>query len=343
MPWITDHLFRIIDGLGAAEVAKRLNVEPERVRLWRAGAVSIPVSAAEALIEEESLRDPIKTQRAEWEGRKIAFLLPWYKSVHPATAFSVMGLFEKGKTACIMHSGDAFIAHTRNYLVNQFLDTGIEWALMVDDDMVLPWGNGVWFNKVTGMNLPEQFAGMHTANRLLAANKSLVGALYFGRHRGGKPMYHEACANPGEAEMIQKHAPMDNVKATSWLGTGCLLVNRKVFLDIERTFPNLARKPDGRNMLEKSGHWFTSSEHDLRKGLDDAIDILKSAKQTADERATQAIEHLLAALKKSQRNSQLGMGEDVQFCIRAAQSGHQPFVDLGLLCGHMGQIGYPLR
>jgi hypothetical protein len=46
---------------------------------------------------------------------------------------------------------------------------------------------------------------------------------------------------------------------------------------------------------------------------------------------------------KSTRNSQLGMGEDVQFCIRAAQAGHQPHVDLGVMCGHLGSMSFPFK
>jgi hypothetical protein len=34
--------------------------------------------------------------------------------------------------------------------------------------------------------------------------------------------------------------------------------------------------------------------------------------------------------------SSLGMGEDVQFCIRAQEAGHQPHVDMGLIAGHIG-------
>jgi hypothetical protein len=32
----------------------------------------------------------------------------------------------------------------------------------------------------------------------------------------------------------------------------------------------------------------------------------------------------------------LGSGEDVSFCLRAAAAGHQPHVDMGLVCGHIG-------
>ena len=35
-----------------------------------------------------------------------------------------------------------------------------------------------------------------------------------------------------------------------------------------------------------------------------------------------------------------GAGEDASFCLRAKQIGHQPYVDLGCVCGHVGEIIY---
>ena len=54
------------------------------------------------------------------------------------------------------------------------------------------------------------------------------------------------------------------------------------------------------------------------------------------EKAMKAYEMLEAAATDARTSSTLGMGEDVQFCIRAAQAGHQPHVDFALRCGHIG-------
>ena len=49
---------------------------------------------------------------------------------------------------------------------------------------------------------------------------------------------------------------------------------------------------------------------------------------------------LAAAMKAIEaeylKSSRLNSGEDQTFCRRAAKVGHQPFVDLGLVCGHIG-------
>jgi len=160
----------------------------------------------------------------------------------------------------------------------------------------------------------------------LSHGKTLVGALYFGRHPHGKPCYREGFNDPKEAEFARK-APMKMLKPTAWVGTGCLLIHRQVFLDIEAKFPHLARHGD------QGGQWFTSSEHDLVGAVDRARAVL--AKPSADT-AFEALKILETGAAASRANSSLGIGEDAQFCRRAKAAGHQPYVDMGLVCGHLG-------
>jgi hypothetical protein len=242
-------------------------------------------------------------------------------------AFSVMSLLGRAKTAqtaSMLDFGDAFIVHSRNKLADQFLRTKMEWMLTIDDDMVVPFGNAQLFNSFTHFNLPERFAGLHVIDRLLSHGKTLVGALYIGRWEHGKAMYGEGC-DPQELKYA-KSGPHDVCKPTRWVGTGCKLIHRSVFEDIEKKFPHLARGANG-----LGGQWFTSSEHDLRAAVEKAIAM-------ADPAA--AMRYISDALTVSKRNSSMGMGEDVQFCIRATQAGHQAHVDLGCLCGHIGSYCY---
>lgn len=242
-------------------------------------------------------------------------------------AFSVMSLLGRAKTAqtaAMLDFGDAFIVHSRNKLADGFLRTKMEWCLTIDDDMVVPFGNAPLFNSFTGFNLHERHAGLNVIDRLLSHGKTLVGALYFGRWRHGKAMYGEG-SDPQELKFA-KRGPHDNlVKPTRWVGTGCMLIHRSVFEDIEKKFPHLARGTDG-----SGGQWFTSSEHDLRIAAEKAL-----TQECADGMAT-----IKTALSYSKRHSSMGMGEDVQFCIRATQAGHQPHVDLGCLAGHIGSYCY---
>lgn len=261
------------------------------------------------------------------ENRKVLVALPWYKSASPLTTFSLLAMMDRSRMAVSLGFGDAFIAHSRNKLATQFVNTDFEWMLMVDDDMVIPFGNAEWFNSHTGFRLKPEFAGLHTIDRLLSHGKTIVGGMYFGRWRAGHPVFAEG---KQMEDHLRKHGPMNEVRPTRWVGTGCTLFHRSVFLDIEKAFPFLSRKAN-----EGTGQWFTSSEHDLNSAVDD---ILDAPKQTAE----QMVRKLREAKTKSGVHSSLGMGEDVQLCIRATQAGHQPHIDLGLWCGHVGGCVYPI-
>lgn len=282
----------------------------------------------------ETISVPPKTSvNATTANTKVFVCLPWQKHTNPMTAFCVSGLIDRRRSTTCMNFGDAFVAHSRNTCVDLFLSSPCDWSYWVDDDMLVPFGNAKWFNAYTGSNMPEQFAGLHSIDRLLSHNKTLIGGLYFGRYAHGAPMYSEGMAIPREAEYARK-APMNVIKPTRWVATGCLLVHRRVFEDIEKKFPRLARRQDG-----KGFNGFSSTEHHLMQRLDECRKMLSEGAMTG-EKAMRAFEMLEKANSEANRNSSLGMGEDVQFCVRAAESGHQPFVDMGLVCGHIGHAVY---
>lgn len=259
------------------------------------------------------------------EGRKVFIALPWYRSASPLTTVALLNLFDKSCMGISISYGDAFIVHARNKLASRFLDSKFEWMLTIDDDMVLPCGNAEWFNQYTGMNLKPEFAGMNTLDRLLSHGKTLIGATYFGRRPGGPPVFAEGVQR-GPAML--KAGPKDEIIPCKWVGTGCLLVHRTVFEAVEQKFSHLSRAAN-----RGTGQWFTSSEHDLHQSIDQALN---------QEDLPKAKEILKQGIHRARIHSGLGMGEDVQFCVRATQSGHQPHVDLGLWCGHIGPANYPV-
>jgi hypothetical protein len=114
-----------------------------------------------------------------------------------------------------------------------------------------------------------------------------------------------------------------------------MLTHRSVFEDIEKKFPNIGRSPEG-----KYGNWFSPSEHSLVRNIQQLRDLLTTGPQTA-EKSFKALNLVEGALADARGNSGLSIGEDVTFCRRAAQSGHQPHVDMGLWCGHIGHLVYP--
>lgn len=257
------------------------------------------------------------------EGRNVMLLLPQYKQTNPATLFSILGLWDKRSMRCVMHYGDAYVVHTRNKLAHAFLQSGCEWSLWIDDDMVCPIGDPAWFNSVTGLDLPPEFAGRHTLARLMSHGVSLVGALYFGRQPKGKPMFAEGMHRPDFARKIRDDKPQA-LTPTQWVGTGCLLVHRRVFTDIQAKCPFLAPRNEG-------GVWeFFSPMPD---------DVITETANAAMQGRPQTVEELQTLVAKAMEYRP-GVGEDVIFCRRALAAGHQPHVDLGLVAGHVGGCVY---
>lgn len=342
-PVLTGMVRRFIETFTTKEeAAEFFSVSPMRIHHWMSGAHVVPAWVIEKVFaernkgtqtdsEEEFEAEARETTLEEtqpvvvnWgEEKKLQLCIPWYKSTSPLTAFSLMALYEKGKMGIIMNCGDAFISHARNKTARTFLKSGSEWSLWVDDDMVLPMGNGKWYNAVTGFNLPEPFASYHTINRLLSHGKTLVGGLYFGRQSSGRPMYAEGVSSMQEASTVRR-GPQNLCKPTKWVATGCMLIHRTVFEDIDKKFPHLNQA------------YFSPSEHDLINHVETLQTLLANQALPPEQRITRATAILHNGRLLSNTNSRVGVGEDVIFCTRAAAAGHQPHIDLGLVVGHLG-------
>lgn len=296
--------------------------------------IPIPLAGSDSTAGIETVAAPPRNVlNAATMNSKVFIALPWYKQTNPITAFCVMGLVDRRRTSTCLNFGDAFVAHSRNTCADLFLSSNCEWMLMIDDDMLIPFGNAKWFNAYSGANLPEKFAGLHALDRLLSHGKTLIGGLYWGRHKHGAAMYAEGAAIPKEAEFART-APLDLIKPTRWVATGCLLVHRSVFEAVEKKFPRLARGLDG-----KGGNYFTSTEHHILERVDECRKFLSEGAMDGNK-ALKVFQMLEAAAKEARHKSSMGMGEDVAFCIRAAEAGHQPYVDFGLVCGHIGHEVY---
>lgn len=266
--------------------------------------------------------------------KKVMIVLPWNKQVSPVTSFCVGQLIDRRRTTSLLNFGDAFIAHSRNSCADVFLGTPeAEWMLTIDDDMVVPFGHAAWFKMHTGFNFPEKFLGLNAIDRLMSHKKTLVGALYFGRHKHAPPVYNEGAINAAEAEHARK-GPHDIVKPTKWVGTGCMMIHRSVFEAIEKKFPRLARGGNG-----KGGQWFTSTEASLLDQVTMVRDQLQKGPLDGNS-AYKALAGLEDALTRARSENVLGYGEDVSFCLRAAAAGHPAHIDLGLICGHLGHTVY---
>lgn len=331
--------------IGDDAAADFFGVSKLLIQQWRNGSKVPSIAAVEKVFEVKEAK-PI--ERANWEGKKVVLLQPFYKAVHPVTHFSILGLLERDKMGALMRHNDAFIHHARNVLADQFLETGVEWSFWTDDDMVFPFGNAGWFNHFTGFNLPEKYAGKHTLNALLSHNKSIVGATYFGRNPAGRAMFYEAMLSTPEsiAENARVHnGPIDELKPVKWCATGALLVHRQVYLDLRKTFPNLAPAHP-----TESWHYFSNANdaavnkiNGLSEQVTGAYQRVRDGKMDLSE-VERLFDDIRTQLEETKmetvKNSRLQQGEDQTFGIRAGIAGHQSYVDLSVHCGHIGFACY---
>ncbi len=209
---------------------------------------------------------------------------------------------------------------------------------MMDADMVVPFGSAEVFNRIAKRSYPEQFAGIHTIDYFLKRGKTLIGVLYVDRQEGDRPVYAEGMA-PADYKIVHGQAPCDILKPTRWVGTGAVLIHRSVLEDILKKFPYLAPKDWDAKVMNRSstiGHWFSSSEHEI-------LPLLQRLQAVITENSSDIglIRNLITrGLELIGKKSTLGMGEDVQFCIRAAEAGHIPHVDFSVIGLHVGEKVY---
>ncbi len=328
--------------LGDEKAAEFFDVSKLLVQQWRNGSKTPSLQAIERVFEEPKTQG--LTERANWEGKKVVILQPFYKTVSPPTHFAILGLLDREKMGALMRHSDAFIWHARNVLADQFVQTGVEWSFWLDDDMVPSFGNSAWFNHFTGFNFPEKYAGKHVLNALMSHNKSIVGGTYFGRSAKGRAMFHEALLSTPEsiAENARVHqGPIDELKPVKWCATGCLLVHRQVYLDIREKFPNLAPMHPA-----EPWHYFTSQNDAAVNRITALSEQVAQACQhvTAGKMDLSEVEKLLndvrLQLEETKTDnikfSRAQAGEDMVFGLRAGLAGHQSYVDLSVHVGHLG-------
>lgn len=323
--------------LGDGPAAEFFGVSPNLIRQWVAG--SKPPSLA--AVEKVFVPPETKPEEAAWAGKEVFLACPFYRTTNPRTMFSVLAVWDRPKFGFRSRFGDAFIEHARNQLAEDFKSSGLPVCQWIDDDMVFPCGNPGIYLEYTKIPMPAAFAARHGVNRLRSHGKSLVGGLYYGRWEHGRAMYAEAMLNPSEDARSRTY--VDQIQPTEWVGTGFLQHTREVLLDIEKTFPHLQPRTGNDNW----GYFSRTADNLARRFSEIQVlaDALPAAIASSAEAAGKAAEDLLRLIRTAQeefvRLDRVTRGEDQTFCARAKEAGHQPYVDLGCICGHVdGSVVY---
>jgi len=281
-------LDKVLDNL--REEDKQYGEKPKRGRKPKALAQT-PAPVFENPIHESRSTEGLPSYRCEFAGRDIFVGWPWYKFSNPVTAACQVAMaldFGRDKIRFDMAIGDSKIEHARNRLAHKFLETDAKWLMMIDDDIIPCIGRPAWFRYwvQAARSLADLPLQRHVLHRLVGAGKTLVGASYFGRQEGGALMASDQTLAP------RARAYEDKVVEVDWVGTGCILIHRKVFEDIRSKFGDELKidVPD--------------YDYDYFRPFDSAH------------------------------------GEDVSFCKRAKDAGHQSHLDLGLPVFHVGYKTY---
>lgn len=236
--------------------------------------------------KKEEFQGAVPEGKDLWQGRDVCICQPFYKSVMPETHWCLMALFDRQTMRIEQRSGD-MVVRSRNQLAKRFLASGAQWSFWIDDDMILPFGHAGIFKQMTKPafdQIADSFCGIHAINRMVSHGKTIVGGCYWDRRGSGRLI---AGSNHG----IMNPIPSDALVPVNFVGTGCLLVHRQVFLDIGEKFPEC--KNEG-GLGNEAGYF---------------VEFMKDGRM---------------------------WGEDESFAWRAAQCGHQTFLDLAVLCGHAG-------
>jgi hypothetical protein len=242
------------------------------------------------IIVESRNQDGMPSYRTDFSGRDIMVGCAWYKTTNPVTCFALIALaldFGRDKIRFDMELGDALIYHSRNRLAHKFLQTEAKYLLMIDDDIIPSIGRPPWMRATVqaAQNVNDLPLQRHIVHRLLNSGKTLIGGAYFGRQEGGKLM----CSDQSLAKNARQYD--DFIVPVDWIGTGCLMIHRKVFTDMQEKFPELATN----DPLAPFDYFLPMKGH---------------------------------------------VGEDVAFCHRAKQAGHQTHIDLGTPIYHVGYKTY---
>jgi hypothetical protein len=192
----------------------------------------------ESPIIESRTPEGMPSYRCEFGGRDIFVGMVAYKTTNPVTAFVLTALaldFGRDKIRFDMECGNSMIYQARNKLAAKFLETDARWLLMLDDDMIPCIGRPEWmrFWVPSARNVLDLPLQRHIVHKLIGDNKTIVGAAYFERREGAGLV----CSDQSLVPRARQYD--DAVVEVDWLGTGAMLVHRRVFEDIDKTYPDI--------------------------------------------------------------------------------------------------------
>lgn len=140
---------------------------------------------------------------------------------------------------------DTMINRSRNMLAKRFLESGCTWSLWLDSDIAAPISNPDWYRWITSCTtVPEEYCSYDVLGRALSHSKAVIGGVYASRKwRGALVIQPEIHPRSHEDKLLCNEIRRGTARGLAevdWIGFGCALIHREVFLEIQRNFPSLA-------------------------------------------------------------------------------------------------------
>lgn len=230
-----------IDKLGYDEAALKYSVHRNTIVNWMKGKAHPGYEALQLAFSEKQGTCTVKEEMAQWSGMKLIIGMPVHRTVEAGAMHSIMAnyaKFDKGRIGFTITQGVTLLEDARNSIVDKFLASDAEKLVFWDDDVLGVCGSTAIFNGYYGIDVPEKFSSRVLLNELWNADKDVVGSLYFGRNTRGVGQYSEAFQSKEEDKKAH-NLEFDGVQETQWVGTGCMMVKREVFLKIREMAPQL--------------------------------------------------------------------------------------------------------
>lgn len=292
-----------MDGPAFQQPPEQGETRPEAAPVHEAGRKTTETDGNES--ERLTLIEPEKIMKGT---RKVSFLTPINRDMSYAVVLSMLGNWKatlpveiRGLLGVMDFEPDTTPHFSRNRLASRFLESGNEWSIWIDSDIIAPIGNAPWFKRRTGAKHADHWFARSAYEALTSRGKTLIGAVYSERASGGKIITQPGLAPRTELDkqIIEdiKSGPKDKVVQVGWLGFGFVAVHRQVYVDILATQEGVKSEDFGQSN-GKPHNFFTPM------------------------------------------NDGGPQSEDVAFCKRAAAAGHPSFLDLAVFCGHVGKFAY---
>jgi len=200
------------------------------------------VATLKPMIVESRSSEGLPSYRAEFAGRDIFVGFSSSKATNPITALALISIaldFGRDKIRFDVSTDENNFYKSRNELAQKFLETDAKWLLLLDNNVIPSIGRPAWAKANIGAarNFHDSHLQKHIIHRLIGTGKTLVGAAYF----TGVEATSIDCS---KKELGQKaRACVEEVVPVDWIGSGCLLIHRKVLMDIKAKYQELKQGP----------------------------------------------------------------------------------------------------